>query len=183
MLEREGFRLVPAKAFVEDRDLIADTSGVYAILLRHGDALLAPTGYYDLGGLQPIQMGEFSHLYTGSTFELQTRLRRHLTGDARVSTFRKTLLAMHHAVRVFETAGAPLMPGNAEHALDDWLKEHALLAVRECDACLNVEDHYLRSTPSPLNITNRRAAPFSRRLMRMRSLYDGKAVRPHCLYA
>jgi predicted GIY-YIG superfamily endonuclease len=183
MLERDGFRLVPAKAFVENRDLIADTNGVYAILLRGGDALLLPTGYYDLGGLQPIQMGEFCHLYTGSTFQLQTRLRRHLTGDARVSTFRRTLLAMHHTAGVFEKSGAPLASGNAEHALDCWLQEHALLAVKECEACLDVEGHYLRSTPSPLNITNRRAAPFSRRLMRMRSLYEGKPVRPHCIHA
>jgi predicted GIY-YIG superfamily endonuclease len=183
MLERDGFRMVPAAAFVANRDLIADTSGVYAILLRRGDQLLAPTGYYELGGLRPIPIGEFSHLYTGSTFELQTRLRRHLSGDARVSTFRKTLLSMNHSASVFEKSGAPLAPGNAEHALDDWLAEHALLAVRECKARLDVEDHYLRSTPSPLNITSRRAAPFSRRLMRMRSLYDGKAVRPHCLLA
>lgn len=183
MLEREGFRLVPAKDFVENRELIADTSGVYAILLRRGDAMLGPTGYYEMGGLQPIQMGEFSHLYTGSTFELQTRLRRHITGDARVSTFRKTLLSMHHVVGAFEKSGVPLAPGNAEHALDAWLQEHALLAVKECDACLDIEELYLRSTPSPLNITNRRATPFSRRLMRMRSLYEGKPVRPHCLHA
>lgn len=183
MFVLEGFRSVPAKAFIEKRDLIPDTGGVYAILLRGGDALLEPTGYYELGGLKPIQMGEFSHLYTGSTLELQTRLRRHLTGDARVSTFRRTLLAIDHAVGAFEKAGAPLAPGNAEHALDGWLGDHALLAVKECEACLDVEERYLRSTPSPLNITNRRSAPFSRRLMRMRSVYEGKAVRPHCLRA
>lgn len=181
LLEYSDFKRVAATSFVSDHEVIAEDSGVYLLLIRGGDALLKAAGYYRLEQRDPWAEDGWSHLYTGSSALMQTRLKRHLLGDARVSTFRKTMLALEQQCGALTATGVPFDGSvHPELALDDWLEEQCQIATCEVGYFFDEEAHFLARWPSPLNITGRRGDPFSRRLMALRSVRDGRRVAAHC---
>jgi hypothetical protein len=178
----EGFELRRARDLSQDMTPVtAIGPAVYAFLVYDGDRLLNASGYFDLGGLPPLSVDGHSHLYTGHTYELARRLKNHLRGDIRTSTFRKSLLS----IDAFMTRGQPIF-GCADlfdaAPLTDWLATNGIVAFRREADPETAERDLLARTPSPLNITTRRVSNYARRLVALRCLLDGKSV-PDCCKA
>ncbi len=174
------FRFLRADAFLRAPDLVPESDGgIYAVLLRGAGALLTATGYFDLGGTPPVTIDGFLHVYTGSSYTLQKRLKSHLDGEVRTSTLRKTLLAidLFCGQRGCEIIGC--RDAWDEETLSAWLVANALVAICSTAAPLSLEKDFLSRTPSPLNITNRRASAYARRLIAIRSQFEGRPI-PQC---
>jgi hypothetical protein len=171
MLDR--FTFIEAATFAAHLDYVPDCPGVYVLLMRDGDRLLGATDYFEVDGRPvPVGPGGLHHMYTGQSHGLRTRLKRHVLGDARVSTFRTTLLAIdarYDALSVVHRATEDRYQD--EVRLTRWLTENLLVGLMRCDACCDTEAQLLRALPSPLNITLRKTSPFARSLIETRRAF------------
>lgn len=168
---REGDSLAALSAVPAGR-------GVYGLLVRNGRQLVEAIGYREFGG-EPLhdESDGFALLYIGASGEVRSRVKEHLAGEARISTFRKTLLAAEQFAGAISASGTPLpTAANEEYALDAWLATNTKVAVLPCEDYGARERVLLARMPSPLNIEHRKATPFARRLMMLRALFDGRPV-------
>lgn len=162
---------------IKNPELLPEGGGIYAILIKDGARLLEASGYFDLEDATPWEWHQFDHLYTGETQSLRTRLRRHLEGDIRVSTLRKTLIALERTFRAVTYVGGKFARDqHPELALDDWMQDQVVIGFKECWMPIDAERDLLRRSPSPLNISGRRSRPYSKRLMNARSQLVGQSM-------
>jgi hypothetical protein len=175
MIEQEQFVCVPGYQLARSLRFISDRPGVYVILVRNGDNLLKAMGYSGDGEapLWRSSDGRFTHLYTGCSGNLRSRIKKHLVGDTRTSSFRKSLLAAEAKFGAIESTGHPLpIAPNDEFGLTLWLGANSLVGFKRCLDYRIEEGRLLGVAPSPLNITGRSTTPFARKLARIRDEYD-----------
>lgn len=163
----QGAEVFDADSLVRRGRDLPNTSAVYLIYLQHADRILELTGYFDDASRLPAREGDHFHMYTGASAEWGTRVRRHLTGDAWSSNWRRTLHALEGQFKGLSRAtGAQL---TNDEGLTAWLRKVALVAVCESDAPFELEAQLLMSEVSPLNIDRRRTSPYARRLIAARN--------------
>jgi hypothetical protein len=179
-MEQEEFKFFAGHRLMGRGRLVPDRAGVYVIFVQGGDALLDAMDYERLGGAPPWRFRDYVHLYTGAGCDMRDRLLSHMFRDARVSSFRKSLLAAEQAYGAISSTGLTLPKApNQEIALDLWLAHHAYVGIHRCADYLEVERRVLKSTPSPLNI-QQRSTPFSLRLHAIRAVFDERVPRAFC---
>jgi hypothetical protein len=177
----EGFELRSAAELSEDQTPVSQIGpALYAFMIRGGDQLLDASGYFDLGGKPPTSVEGYCHLYTGYTHQLSTRLKRHLKGDVRTSTLRKSLLSIDVLCVPKEKSILNSATPFNEEPLNQWLATNAVVAVRRAECPELAEKDLLLRTASPLNITERKVQKYARRLIGLRCIVDGKPVPISC---
>ncbi|MFN3574587.1 MAG: IS1595 family transposase [Phenylobacterium sp.] len=165
-----GFRFVSAAEFVDDSRVVPETSGVYALMFRDGEALLQNLGHCGEPDLPHWVEQGYLHLYTGETYALRSRLREHLQGDVRDSTLRETLMAAQWRSSALG-AGGPDMSAvseEVERTLSLWLSDQVLIGFKACGYVRDVEAEILRARASPLNIARRPPSAFANSLSELR---------------
>jgi hypothetical protein len=155
---------------------LPEKAGAYAVFVRNGDRILSELGYQPQNKsrlVSPVTCHD--HMYTGTAGNLRLRVVCHVKGDARTSTFRRSLLAAEYSCGALSRAGQPLLAtANEETSLDLWLAMNAHLVWWCHDDHRKIEDVMLASLRSPLNLSGRKHDPFSRRLMEMRKAFQAR---------
>jgi predicted GIY-YIG superfamily endonuclease len=166
----EGFSFISACEFRRLRQGPGDSPAVYGLFVRGADRILELARYFDHSTAMPMQIGEYGHLYTGCSAEAATRIKRHLVGDAHVSTFRKSMLAIEASCGAISRSGIGGWCGamTPEAALSEWLATNALVGWQRCDHPFDEEASILDAWPSPLNIQGRASTSFARHLVELR---------------
>jgi hypothetical protein len=183
VLEQEGFDFVAGARFMRSHRFVSEKRGIYVLLIRDGDKLLEAAGYSDMGGAAApawtVGNGEYTHLYTGCSGNLRMRVKRHLVRDVRVSSFRKSLLALDAKFGVINATGHPFpMEPHQEAGLDLWLAMHGVVGFRRCEDDRASEAELLARSPSPLNAQGRPRTPFDKMLLRATAEFDGRFLKP-----
>lgn len=167
--------------FHQARDLatwlpdLPERYGTYLVLIRGGDRLLEIAGYFDQHDRLPYRRGTYWHLYTGAGFEWGRRVRHHLTGDSIKSNLRCTLEALELVTEAISRSDVAPWFGAGEDRLTRWLIQNALIGVCECEDPKMLEKLVLECTPSPLNIDQKKATPFAKRLLGIRA--EARAIK------
>lgn len=171
----ERFRIVTASTFLQEAGSFEDKTGIYGLFLRDAESMLVATGYL---GPAPFAVGEFTHLYTGASYELGKRVPHHLIGTAQRSNFRATL----YAIDTFNNGVVRDLIGSADlsdQTLTAWMRRNSLVAYRLCADPKAEERALLKAFVSPLNIDGR-LDPYARRLTAMRCAMNDTPVPRHC---
>jgi hypothetical protein len=143
--------------------------GTYLVLIRGGDRLLEMAGYFVYHERLPYQRWGYSHLYTGSGYEWGRRVRHHLAGNNYNSNLRCTLEALEQVTSAISRSGATPWTGDGDDRMTRWLLTNALIGICECRDPKTLEKAILESTPSPLNIDQRKWDPFGKHLLEVRA--------------
>jgi hypothetical protein len=171
---RLKFAIHTITALTANPSLLPAGPGVYVAIFPRGNELLNRWGYFDQDSSAPLTVAGHPVLYVGMTkiLGIPHRIDNHARGDARVSTLRMTLGTL---LRKELSLGAVTTPkksyfhfGAGEERLTEWMSRNVLFGIRACDDPATLERHIIQDRVVPLNISDRRAHPFSRRLMSMR---------------
>lgn len=139
--------------------------GVYGLFLWEGERILEVAGYFRQQTLRPTAVGRHHLLYAGQADDVARRLKSHLNGDAWVSTFRRSLLALEATSGAVSRANLGWNGSvAAELMLTTWLRAHALLWVQPCEDRREREREILAREASPLNIKLRESSAFAKSL-------------------
>jgi hypothetical protein len=155
-------------------DRIPDVPGVYAALFPQGIELLARWGYFSLDSRPPSTIDDHPGLDVGMTAKLgiAQRIDNHIRGDARVSSLRMSLGALLRKRLRLSAVTAPRKTyfhfGDGEARLSSWMADNVLIGIHACDDPATLERSLIHDGVFPLNITDRRAHPFSRQLVAKR---------------
>lgn len=163
---RDDFIFMPAGEFLAGTDQVPDGPGVYALFISDEEDLVRAAGFVD-EELPLWREGGASHVYTGETYGLRSRLLQHLSGTLKGSNLRETLLALHHALNRLATetsAEKENERAQAEAQLSQWLAEHAVIGFKTCGYVKDVEVAILKATASPLNLARPNPTAFTRRV-------------------
>lgn len=175
-----GGQAITGGEFRADEGLVPNVAGAYMIFVRGGEALLSAAGYEHASHLRAPRIADRIHLYTGQSMGLCTRLTKHFRKDARVSTFRTSLLAIERACGGISQTGTPHCDvGSCEFRLNDWLRENVTVGYWLHPCPQRGEAQILARTASPLNIAYRPDI-FSRRLRAFRAQWAGRNVPTFC---
>lgn len=165
-----GFSFARGDLLDDLPDTLPLVDGVYLLFVKGGDAILRSSGYYDCSEQEPVRLGDYVHLYTGSSVCLGERVKSQLLGSLGASNFRVTLQSLEIVYGSLRAGG---MLRVADVDLNEqvllWLRDNALVGWIECTPALAVETAILSLSASPLNIEFRRDAEYSKRLMEARS--------------
>lgn len=169
-----GFEIRPASSLTSSMAELPNACGTYVIFMPDADKLLRSSGYSALTPHSPLSTEYDEVLYLGSTGRsLQKRIREHLLGDARRSTFRMTLgclLKDELDLTVIGTLGQTYFHfGDDEVRLTKWMRENLAVGFRETKTPLEDEKALIELANPPLNIAGRKSDPFARELMDLRS--------------
>jgi hypothetical protein len=169
MIEHKRMKFVRAADFMKDLTSLPEEPGVYLMFFNGGRKFLEQSGYFEYERAEPMSVGGREHLYTGSTGVLRRRLQHHLLGRSRVSSLRKTLLAAEVMLASLSCTGTEACEvGVSEIRLTNWLMANTTVGYILSDRPLELEQRILRTTPSPLNIKERKSKPYARWLCFMR---------------
>ena len=171
------FRVITAATFLGNAQSLEAKPGVYGLLLRGAEPILAATSY---AGPAPYRIGDFAHLYTGASFELGKRVPHHLTGTVAASSFRETLFAID--MYLDGVVGRKVVHCHklSERLLTAWLLKNTLVAYRGCEGPADEETILLKRFASPFNIDKRRPDSYARMLTALRCAMNDKPIPSHC---
>ena len=154
---------------------IPEAPGVYAILVHGGAEVLARVGFNSLVGRRPLSGRNGTSFYVGSTATLFTRIRRHVAGEAAVSTFRRSMLALQLAEGALTGKVDDWSYGAAEKELTAWLQPRLAVAWTEIDDPRSLERRAISPSRAPLNIELNRTG-FARKLIALRTQVFGRTI-------
>ena len=168
--------LVPSRVAAEEFDRLAGSGGLYAIFSDPAQLLLERSGYMEFDQRPLLNVGGFDLLYLGATVgSLRQRVRCHLCGDSRGSSFRQSigaLLADELNLDPESFAGQSGFGfGEGEPRLTKWLMDHTAVVAVPCEDPFRLERELLINNPAPLNITGRRRHRFAKYLTSLKQLY------------
>lgn len=162
-------KLIPANRLADDLDAIPELPGVYLFFLNGGTRLLEETAYFEMDSRHPMSVDGRTHLYTGAAHNLRLRMKQHLRRGRLSSSFRQTLLAIERVHGAVSKSAMQSSAIDGEEPLSAWLHENLTIGIRLSTRPFALERRIIGSYVSPLNITLRRAHPYSRALMRWRT--------------
>jgi hypothetical protein len=163
--------LIPAHTILEDPSVIPQTAGTYLFFANGGITLLKATGYFRCDTRQPIVHRARTHLYTGRSNRMRTRIRCHLLGTAEQSCLRKTLVAIEHACGGLTKTRVLDREVFDRQSLDAWLAANSSFAFVTCGDAQEREHELLSLLASPLNLRPSTNLTFTNQLLRWREKY------------
>ena len=174
--------LLPSHSAAADPSLVPGGRGVYGIAFAGEQQFLEQSGYYDFDRRQPISFEGYELLYVGATGgSLRERLRCHLVGNTRGSSFRQTtgaLLAERLNLDPENSGHGPNFGfGESEGRLTEWLLNHTAVTYIEDAQPFALEAELLSCIALPLNLTGRRRHKFSRYVGALKQVYACKPPR------
>lgn len=158
----------------EHPSLLPNGPGVYVAIFPNGIELLDQWGYFAHDERAPLMVDGHPALYVGMTqvLGIPHRIDNHSRGDARVSTLRMTLGTLLRTELRLSAMTTPRKSyfhfGDGEERLSAWMARNVMFGVHACADPVALERLIIQDSVVPLNITDRRAHPFSRHLMAMR---------------
>jgi hypothetical protein len=175
MLSPTAFTVFSATQIAMGEADITERQGVYAALFPKGRELLLGWGYCAdelrfLGTLRGMDC-----LYLGRTTRrgLKERVTKHVVGDGRTSTLRRTLgvlLKRELSLKPVSKPGSYAFHyGEGEERLTDWICDNVWFACRERPEPKVSERRLIRVLNPPLNIVQRERHPFAQVLLRLRA--------------
>jgi hypothetical protein len=169
-----AFSVFSIPALLTRPDLLPEGPGIYAALFPDGVELLARWSYFEFDSKMPSTIDGHPILYAGMTKKLGIahRVDNHVRGDSRVSSLRMSLGSLLHKGLRLRATTAPRKTyfhfSDGEDRLSAWMASNVLFAIHPCDDPGTLEKTMIQDGVFPLNITDRRAHPFSRHLMAKR---------------
>lgn len=149
---REGFTFISINDFLDDPKQVPDGPGVYALFMTRPQELL-PQAFLGASASQTWQVEHYTHMYTGESYGLRSRILQHVGGTIQDSNLRETLLALLYANGSLTLDMEPAQQQQqAEQELNAMLKEQCLLGFKSCGYCRDVERNILNAVDSPLNV-------------------------------
>ena len=128
-----------------------DEAGVYSIALANIRDVLIESGYRPEA--PEVWSGSHLHVYVGETYSLKHRLQDHFAGDHRLSSVRKTLMAL---------------TGMSESAVTSFLWQNALVSFGYFPYIGDVERFLIQNTACPFNLSGKGSDQFAVKLRRLR---------------
>lgn len=175
MLDLSAFT-IPA----DDVDLssLDEQQGTYAVLLRAGtdcpEAGAIPLAAHDPGERSRV-------LYVGATKDcLHRRIKSHIKGDSRVSTFRRSLgllLTDRLGLKVIPMPPKRYFCFTDEDMLSAWLRANTFVAFKANEEPFEVERRLLDKGGGALNLAGVGDTPVRARLRSMHREASGRATR------
>jgi hypothetical protein len=171
----------PAAKLLLDPNLLPETAGVYLAYFRHEAGLLAATQQIHRSDDLPTKLGEFDLLYLGASEDsIRGRILKHLKGDSRRSSLRRTvgvLLREQLSLSLCEAKRANFHFGDGEVRLSRWLVENSAFAFIETEDAFRFEKFLIQKLGPPLNLSHRRRHPFARTIMQLFWTLRGEPAR------
>ena len=163
----EGFSLITPSIFRRYPTRVPRVPGVYALFLAEGNRILADSGYFQTGRRPPWKIKNFVHVYTGEAGNINARIEQHISAKAERSGFRITLLAMKASTSFHDCRTAKPLRWLDERTRSNF-DQDLLIAFKPCELIQEVEHEIIKRSGSALNIRNREADQFSRKLVELR---------------
>jgi hypothetical protein len=154
VMSKEGFSILPAEQFLGNPELVRDTVGVYAISMQNAESFMCRAGLRYSESLPLWNVGGYSHIYTGESVGIRSRLLHHLIGTIRESNFRHSLIALQFVYEALWEGDEPQLEA-LESQLNEWLMPRTMVAYKTCSFVGDVESDILARSASPLNIKGR----------------------------
>ena len=167
---------IPSHDVAECPTLVSAERGVYAIGVATRVRFLQGAGYYAFDKRTPIEVGGFELVYVGATGgRLCDRVRAHLTGSSRGSSWRQSLGALLATELNLDPETFGRGPnfgfGQSESRLTDWLLENTAVLATPHPEPFRVEAELLATEVFPLNLSGRRRHRFSRYVSSLKQVY------------
>ncbi|HEX4196215.1 MAG TPA: hypothetical protein VHZ26_02110 [Caulobacteraceae bacterium] len=180
------FNVFSVPALLANPALAPEGPGVYVALMPDGVEFLARWGYFKFDQRMPSVINGHPILYAGmsSLCGVRHRIDNHARGDSRVSTLRMTLGALLRKNLALAAITVPKKTyfhfGDREAHLSTWIRQNLMFGFHSCSNPAQLERHVIRNGVCPLNISERRAHPFSRHLMAIRHemIVDARRIQP-----
>lgn len=167
-----GFTYVAAKELVADPSIIPAGPGVYTVLVKNGDQLLADSGFEEEAALPIWRHEGCVQLYVGESYTLRGRLLDHIAGNADASPLRLTLMALQHALRPLgEQVEVSSDRESSEASLSEWLQDAAIVGFKSCGYIYAEERNVLLKAASPMNLKRPNAGAFTKQLLDLRAAF------------
>lgn len=177
-------RLWAASDISEDSSVVPKKPGVYAWYFRQIPPLVPAEGCHTLRGLTLLYVGIAPRKPPKAntdqgTKTLRDRLKKHVNGNADVSTLRLSLgclLSEHLGLQLRRIGSKNVMTfAGGERELSQWIAQNTFVAWTVTAAPWLIEKELLRSLSLPLNIAGNSRHPFCRPLKLIRKGAKEKA--------
>jgi hypothetical protein len=159
-----------ATELLHDPNLIPEAPGVYFAYFRSDATLLGTVAQLHPSTDRPARLNDFELLYLGASGKsVRDRILKHLKGDSRVSSLRRTIGVLKKddlCIALHDPGQTAFHFGNGEPRLSAWMAQNSAFDFIPTKVPFRLEKSLIQLLGPPLNLSHRRHHPVARAIMK-----------------